>query len=177
MGTSPNFSPAHPRSFSHDSETRRASSTRRPVPHRPGWYPRHLLHLCTKPWHVSQTLITSRLPQEKLTVTDSPHVCVQGSGPSLDSRGGGGRLAAHARLALRSLASRAARRLRTPRRSLARVIPSTPYRRHSQSIAQPSRNQRPHVRRPMRSCSLPNGTTARNPSPPQGNVVRGFDED
>ena len=117
---------------------------------------------------------SSRLSQEKLTVTGSPHVCVQGSGPS---RGGGGRLAAHTRLALRSLASRASRRLRTPRRSLARVIPFTPYRRHSQSTAQPSRNQRPRMRRPMRPCSLPNGTTARNPSPPQGNVVRGLDED
>ena len=67
-----------------------------------------------KPWHVSQTLISSRLPQEKLRVSDSPHVCLQGSGASLNSRGGGGRLAAHTHLALRSLASRAARRLCTP---------------------------------------------------------------
>ena len=59
----------------------------------------------------SQTLITSRLSQEKLTATGSPHVCLQRSGPSLASRGGGGRLAAHTRLALRSLASRSSRRL------------------------------------------------------------------
>ena len=38
-------------------------------------------------------------------------MCLQRSGPSLASRGGGGRLAAHTRLALRSLASRASRRL------------------------------------------------------------------
>ena len=75
----------------------------------------------------------------------------------------GGRLAAHTRLALRSRASRASRRLRTPRRSLARVIPFTPYRRHSQSTVQPSRNQRPRMRRSMRPCSLPNGTIPRRP--------------
>ena len=106
----------------------RASSTRRPVPDRPGrWNLRHLLHLRTNPWHVSQTLIASRLSQENVTVSGSPHVCLQGSGPSLVSRGGGGKLAAHTRLALRSLASRASRRLRIPRRSLARVTPSTPH--------------------------------------------------
>ena len=69
---------------------------------------------CTKPWHVEEILISSRLPEEKLTVSDSPHMCLQGSGPSLNSTGEGGRLAAHTRLALRSPASRAARRLRTP---------------------------------------------------------------
>ena len=54
-----------------------------------------LLHLRTKPWHGSQTLITARLSQEKLTATGSTHVCLQRSGPSLASRGGGGRLDAH----------------------------------------------------------------------------------
>ena len=50
-------------------------------------------------------------------------MCLQRSGPSLASRGGGGRLDAHTCLALRSLASRASRRLSTPA-----VIWREPYR-------------------------------------------------
>ena len=50
-------------------------------------------------------------------------MCLQRSGPSLASRGGGGRLDAHTCLALRSLASRASRRLSTPA-----VVWREPYR-------------------------------------------------
>ena len=57
----------------------------------------------------------------------SPHVCAQGSGLSPNSGAGGSRLSAGTRLTLRSLASRASLRLRTPRRSLARVIPSSSF--------------------------------------------------
>ena len=50
-------------------------------------------------------------------------MCLQRSGPSLASRGGGGRLDAHTCLALRSLAPRASRRLSTPA-----VVWREPYR-------------------------------------------------
>ena len=134
MGTSPKSLRRHPCSFNHESETRHGIEYSPPCPWQARWNPRHRLHRRTNPWHVSQTLMTSssRPPPEKLARTGSPHVCMQGSGPSPSSRRGGSRLAAHTRLALRSLASRASFRFRTPRRSLARVIAFTPVVLHLQ---------------------------------------------